>query len=228
MRPVLTLIVQPRDLLAVAARTALDRAVASSAVDVVQLRLADPQATATDLAVAAAALRVLLDANAARRPALVVNAPLALVAGAAALDVDGWHVKERELSGDLAALVRADLQWGASVHSVDAAQRAARAGANYLQVGTMFLTKSHPGKTQIEGPQLLQKIRADGGCGRVPLVAVGGISTRTQIAEVVHAGADGVAVIRAVLEAADPFEAAIAVRRATQEALVLTARQPRG
>lgn len=90
---------------------------------------------------------------------------------------------------------------GCSVHSVQSAQRAIEAGASYLQVGTMFFTKSHPGKIP-EGLQLMTEVRSRVG-DDVVLIGIGGI-TRRNAGEVMKAGASGVAVISAISEAEDP------------------------
>lgn len=70
---------------------------------------------------------------------------------------------------------------------------------HFLQVGTMFPTGSHPEKGDaVEGPALMAQVdaalRAAGRRGGVALVGVGGV-TEGNCAEVVAAGADGVAVI---------------------------------
>jgi len=67
----------------------------------------------------------------------------------------------------------------------------------------MFPTGSKPG-FQLVGPELLRRVRPD---IAVPLVAIGGI-TVDNVAEVIRAGADAVAVISAVCAASDPAAAA--------------------
>lgn len=264
------LIVHPRDLLTERSRAAVARAVASSALDLVQLRTAahaadeqEAEEMEEDAVAAGRVLRLLLDRHHGprSRPALVVNAPLARARTLLATPVrfDGWHLKERELaalrhgasaSSSASAAARGQLAWlqqrrqartrfwvGCSVHSVEAAVAAARLGVvDYLQVGTMFPTASHPDKLAVEGPQLLPRIRAalaadeelrtGTSTGTRPgtartgpaLVAVGGIATADQVREVMAAGADGIAVIRAVLHADDPRDAATRLRVAMEQA----------
>jgi thiamine-phosphate diphosphorylase len=139
------------------------------------------------------------------RALLLVNdrVDVAIAAGA-----DGVHLPEhtlplqklRDYVGD-ACIV------GRSVHSVEAAVRAEQEGADYVLVGAVYESRSHPGQSPA-GPAL---VRAVAEAVRVPVVAVGGI-TPERVAEVIEAGADGIAVIGAIMEAADSKAAAAALR----------------
>ena len=91
---------------------------------------------------------------------------------------------------------------GRSVHSVEGARRATGDGADFLVVGTMYATASHPG-AEPAGPGLLRRVEEVTGA---PLVGIGGINP-DNVAEVMAAGASGVAVIRSVLAADDPAAA---------------------
>jgi thiamine-phosphate pyrophosphorylase len=91
---------------------------------------------------------------------------------------------------------------GVSTHSVDQAQRARDDGADYVAVGSMFETMTKP-DFELVGPALLRKLRPE---IRVPLIGIGGI-TLDNAADVMRAGADGVAVISAVCAAPDPAAA---------------------
>ncbi|MCX7924994.1 MAG: thiamine phosphate synthase [Fimbriimonadales bacterium] len=97
----------------------------------------------------------------------------------------------------------APMMLGRSVHSVDAARRAEAEGCQYLLVGTIYPTQSHPDKTP-EGIELLRAVRE---AVSIPVVAVGGI-TPERVPECLQAGARGVAVISGITEAQDPAEAA--------------------
>lgn len=107
---------------------------------------------------------------------------------------------------------------GRSVHSVDGAEDASAAGADFLVAGTMFATGSHPGAVPA-GPGLMREVSRLLGLskGSVPLFGIGGI-TAGNLAEVVAAGASGVAVIRSILSAPDPHAAAADLKLALQEA----------
>ena len=88
---------------------------------------------------------------------------------------------------------------GLSTHSLEQARAAQAAGADYVAVGSMFPTGTKP-DFQLVGPELIGKLRGE---ISVPLIGIGGI-THDNVAQVIRAGADGVAVISAVCAAADP------------------------
>lgn len=100
------------------------------------------------------------------------------------------------------------LRAGVSVHGAGEALRAAADGANYLVLGTIYPTPSHPGQAGGGPPAVARVTRALRRAPRAaPVVAIGGIRA-DRVAEVRHAGAAGVAVLRAVWDAQDPAAAA--------------------
>ncbi len=123
---------------------------------------------------------------------------------ALAVEADGLHVGQDDLPArEARRLLRPGMLLGVSTHDERQARRARDDGADYVAVGSMFPTGSKPG-FQLVGPELLRRVRPD---IAVPLVAIGGI-TVDNVAEVVRAGADAVAVISAVCAAPDPAVAA--------------------
>jgi thiamine-phosphate pyrophosphorylase len=99
---------------------------------------------------------------------------------------------------------------GASVHNLDEAQRALVQGVDFLLAGTIFASHSHPGEPT-SGPVFLRAIKqahADS-----MLLAIGGISV-DNAHEVMATGADGIAVISAILNTQDVARAVGALRRA--------------
>ena len=181
-------------------------------VDVVQLRDKDlPGGALLELA---AALRSVC----AGRAWLLVNerVDVAVAAGA-----DGVQLGEAALPTPLAramlddAIVGNAAIIGRSVHSVDGALAAADGGADFLLVGTMFATGSHPGE-EPSGPGLLRRIGA-AGVG-LPLLGIGGI-TADNVGAVLDAGAVGAAVISSVLGSADPECAARRLKGAMIDAI---------
>ena len=125
---------------------------------------------------------------------------------AVAVGADGVHLGQDDLPARLARpLLRPGMVLGVSTHDVAQAHAARDAGADYVAVGAMFATTTKPDFLLV-GPGLVRKLRPD---IRVPLVGIGGI-THDNVADVIRAGADGVAVISAVCGAPDP---AVATRR---------------
>lgn len=98
-----------------------------------------------------------------------------------------------------------------SVHSPESA--AASDGVDYLLAGHVFPSASKPGKAPL-GLDGLASIIAVAPC---PVIAIGGIGAE-RVAEVLHAGAHGVAVIGAIAEAADPYLATKELRAAIETA----------
>lgn len=130
----------------------------------------------------------------------VVNDRLDL---ALAVEADGFHVGQDDLPAlRVRRLIPASMFLGVSTHSLAEAKQAQADGADYVAVGSIFPTATKP-ESQLVG---LDLVRAARRAVTAPLVAIGGI-TLDNVAEVIRAGADGVAVISAVCGAADPTQA---------------------
>lgn len=148
-------------------------------------------------------------AIAAGRAFVTVNgrANVALAAGA-----DGVHAGEDALPvRSLLRAVRRRLVVGRSVHDMAGAAAAERDGAAYLVLGTIFPSRSHPGG-ETGG---LARVREVTAAVALPVIAIGGI-TAENAADVIRAGAAGVAVISAILGRPDPRAAAAALRQAIE------------
>jgi thiamine-phosphate diphosphorylase len=91
---------------------------------------------------------------------------------------------------------------GCSVHSPDEARTARDWGADYLLVGPVYHTTTHPTASPL-GLEALGAIVQLG----LPVIAIGGV-TPERARELAGAGAYGVAAIRAIWDAADPQAAA--------------------
>lgn len=125
---------------------------------------------------------------------------------------DGVHLPGRSLpAGAVRTLLpRAQGWWiGVSVHSLAEAEAAVAAGADYVTFGHVFPTGSKPGIPS-RGLQALAEV-AD--TVSAPVLAIGGI-TSANVGEVLQTGCAGVAVIRALLQEADPERAAAEMREA--------------
>lgn len=130
---------------------------------------------------------------------------VALAAGAQAVQVGSRAIPLEETL----RLVAGRLAIGASVHAPEEAVEAARRGANYVLLGTIYATPSHPDRPGA-GPALVRTTTAalgGAGLGGVPVVAIGGIDAE-RAAAVRAAGAHGVAARRAVWGGPDPAAAA--------------------
>jgi thiamine-phosphate pyrophosphorylase len=92
---------------------------------------------------------------------------------------------------------------GASVHSMAEARAAETEGADFLLFGPVYDT---PSKRQYGPSQGLSAFGRVASAVRVPVFAVGGV-TASRVAEVVRAGASGVAVIAAILGTMRPADA---------------------
>ena len=135
---------------------------------------------------------------------LLVNdrADVALAAGA-----HGVHLGKRSLPVAAARSLRHDWLVGASVHDPD--DLTDEAAADFLIVGTIWATPSHPGRPGAGVERVMEVVRRVA----VPVVAIGGV-TPDRVTAAVAAGAAGVAVLRGVWDAPDVAAAAAEYLRA--------------
>jgi thiamine-phosphate pyrophosphorylase len=178
-------------------------AVLPAGVDIVQLREKD--AEAGDLLRCAAIFRTAAD----RHDALfIVNdrPDVALAAGA-----DGVHLGQNDLSARHARRILGDdLLIGLSTHRAEEFE-AASPDPDYLSAGPVYATPTKPGRnaTGLEFVRVAAGLCLERADGR-PWFAIGGIDAST-IDAVLLAGAERVAVVRAVTEAEDPATAVAAL-----------------
>lgn len=126
---------------------------------------------------------------------LVINDDLAL---ARAVDADGVHLGERDLPIREARDAAPGLLIGASARSLDRARQALAEGADLLGVGAIFDARAT--KADASAPQglaWLAELRRHLGLAPL-LVAIGGVDASNAGACAAH-GANGVAVVRALL-----------------------------
>ncbi len=184
------------------------RALLDGGVDLVQLRMkAAPDA---DVLREAGWMRAVCAE--AGVPFLLNDRPdLAVQAGA-----DGVHVGQDDVAAaDARATVGADRLVGLSTHS-PAQLAAASPQADYVAVGPVWETPTKPGRAAA-GLEYVAHAAAQAGAR--PWFAIGGIDT-DNIRAVVEAGARRVVVVRALVEAADPAQAAATLKAALLEAPV--------
>ena len=130
---------------------------------------------------------------------VVVNGSPLVATGA-----DGIHLREQTkiASGELPT----GMLTGRSVHSLKAALDAEAEGVDYIMLGTVFPSASHPGGVT-GGTDMVSLVARE---VNVPVIGIGGI-TAENTDQVIAAGAAGVAVIGAIIDSDIPFEAAKAL-----------------
>ena len=174
-------------------------------VDAVQVREKDlPASELVDLA---RRVRTLCRRYGAR---LLINdrVDVALAVGA-----DGVHLPVDSFSpAEARQLLGAGALIGASTHSEAEARAAVAGGADFIVFGPVFDT---PSKRALGAPVGLEALATVSHGSAIPVLAIGGI-TADRVASVRRCGAQGIAVIGAILEAADPRAAATELRAALQ------------
>lgn len=124
---------------------------------------------------------------------------------ALAVGADGVHLGVDDLPTDVARkLGGVDFIIGYSPDTTEQVVSAKSAGVTYLGIGPVYGTKSKADAGSALG---LSELRNRIHIGRLPTVGIGGI-TANNAADVFEAGADGIAVISAILGADDPEAAA--------------------
>ncbi|ELZ81194.1 thiamine-phosphate pyrophosphorylase [Haloferax gibbonsii ATCC 33959] len=174
------------------------QAAVDGGVDVVQLR--EKHASARDRYEVGREVRaVTADAGVT----LVVNDRVDI---AAAIDADGVHLGDDDVPVSVAReQLGDDAIVGRSVSTVAGARAAEEAGADYLGVGAVFATDTKD--TDPEQSEIgTERVSAIADAVSIPFVGIGGV-TPGNAADVVAAGADGVAVVSAITAADDPADA---------------------
>lgn len=125
---------------------------------------------------------------------------------AVALEADGVHLGQDDLPIEVArSILGPEKIIGKTAHSISEAQEAEREGADYVSLGPIFLTSVKPELRPV-GLGIIRKAKE---LLKVPFVAIGGIN-KDNLRQVLDAGAQRVAVVRASLAAKD-------IARATRE-----------
>lgn len=141
---------------------------------------------------------------------LVVNdrIDVAMAAGAQGVQLGAQSLP----IADTRTLVGLGCRIGVSTHDPDESAFAAADGADWILMGTIFDSATHPGVR----PAGLDALRDCVERTAAPVVAIGGI-TPERVAQVEATGAHGVAVLGGVWRAADPRAAAQRYRDAVRE-----------
>jgi thiamine-phosphate pyrophosphorylase len=172
----------------------------SGGVDVVQLRLKD--AVDEEIVAAGRGFREACDRHGAL---FVLNDRPDLVERCGA---DGVHVGQEDLSpAEAREFVGPERIVGLSTHSEEQLAAALSEPVDYVAVGPVFETPTKPGRPAVG----LELVRVAAATARLPWFAIGGIDLGNA-AGVVAAGAQRLAVVRAIRGAEDPGAAAQALR----------------
>mgnify|MGYP001829024368 FL=1 len=137
-----------------------------------------------------------------RQVPLIINDRLDV---ALAVRADGVHLGQSDMPLEMARkIVGRSMLIGISAESVQDAVEAEKGGADYLGVSPIYAT---PTKSDTAAPLGLEGLREIRKRVKIPLAAIGGLNA-SNAAEVIRHGADGVAVVSAIVAADDPGTAA--------------------
>ncbi|MDD3652963.1 MAG: thiamine phosphate synthase [Desulfotomaculaceae bacterium] len=147
---------------------------------------------------------MLTEANKLRKLTQKYNIPLIIndrLDLALAVDADGVHLGQSDLPFEIAKKYMGERVIGISTHSYEEGRSAILAGADYIGLGPVFDTSTkkdaHP-TCDMETITCLKKEFP-----KARIIAIGGISLKNAT-RVLTAGADGLAVISAILNSSDP------------------------
>ncbi len=134
---------------------------------------------------------------------------------ALAIGADGVHVGDDDMPVVLARkMMGRGKIVGVSADNPRTAQSAMADGADYLGVGAIFATGTKADAGEPIGLAGLQQVAR---VSRIPLVGIAGINAQNA-ASVIRAGASGVAVVSAVIQAEDVENAARQLRAVVEQA----------
>lgn len=137
---------------------------------------------------------------------------------AMAVSADGVHLGQDDMPIEYARrLVGKEMIIGISIFNETEAVAAEKTGADYLGVSPIYTTPTKPELSEAVGLKGLARIRS---MVDLPLVAIGSIKSHNA-SEVIKSGADGIAVVSAIVSAPDPKQAAsdlvTVIRKAREE-----------
>jgi thiamine-phosphate pyrophosphorylase len=224
-KPILCYVTDRRSFLAASQKDLLDplleriELAAAAGVDWIQLRERDLSGKQSASLTREAVHRVLQQAGHAKvRTRILVNdrldVALAEQAGGVHLGENSLPVQEakRLLQASPAAKsLPPGFLAGVSRHSLEAAQFAASAGADYIFFGPVFAT---PSKAAYGAPQGLDRLAQLCTSVAIPVLAIGGITLENAPA-CFSAGASGIAAIRLFQDSVDPASIVRAIRPQT-------------
>jgi len=124
---------------------------------------------------------------------------------AQAIGADGVHLGQTDMPLTMAKdILKGSMIIGISVESLEDAIRAEKDGADYIGISPIFAT---PTKTDTSPPLGLEGLKEISRAVSLPKVAIGGLN-KENAGEVILNGANGIAVVSAIVSADDPRKAA--------------------
>lgn len=128
---------------------------------------------------------------------------------AMAVDCSGVHLGWNSIPVEVARALFGDGKIiGKSTHNMEEVIRAIKEGVDYITFGPIFDTPSKRGMVEVTGPYAIKEIKKT---VTIPVIALGGIK-KENVDLVMEEGANGIALISAILSAQDPFEEARIIR----------------
>ncbi|SCB44262.1 thiamine phosphate synthase [Rhizobium lusitanum] len=183
------------------------RAAVAGGATIVQLR--DKHASTAAMIDTGLSLKRALAGSNAR---LIVNDD---VEAAIAIGADGLHIGQEDLDAETARrMIGPEMILGLSVETEALASAVDAEIVDYVGVGPVFATPTKPDHKQPIGFDGLARIVR---LCPVPVVAIGGLKAE-HTADVLSAGADGLAVVSAICGKADPTAATALIAEAVKEA----------
>jgi thiamine-phosphate pyrophosphorylase len=136
---------------------------------------------------------------------------------ALAVEADGLHLGQQDMTiSDARKISGKSLIIGISAESVDDAIRAEKEGADYIGISPVFAT---PTKSDTAPPLGLEGVKTIRKMIAIPIVGIGGINRQNALS-VITAGADGIAIVSAIVGAEDPKDAAFELMSIVRQAAV--------
>ena len=127
---------------------------------------------------------------------LIINDHVDIALG---VEADGVHLGQEDLPVQVARKLAPELLIGASTHSLEQALQAEKNGADYINIGPIFSTKTKEGMGRSLGPEAISEISSQ---IKIPFTVMGGIN-EDNIEQVLAKGARRVAMVKAITKAAD-------------------------
>jgi thiamine-phosphate pyrophosphorylase len=180
-------------------RSVIDVALAAARGGATMVQLREKEATTRAFLDEARALKAAL---APLGVALAINDRLDV---ALAVDADGLHVGQSDMPvAEARRLMGPGKFIGLSITAVEQVLRPDAEAADYLGVGPIYMQQT---KADAAAPLGVEGLRRARSLTRKPIVAIGGLTPENS-APALAAGADGLAVVSAIVAAADPEAAA--------------------